>query len=104
MATAPRVWRLLAFRLTVYYGGVLAVAAGATFGLGYAIVTSAMRSRTDADLVREADRCADAYRTAGPTGLAARIEADARAIGTNLLPLVERAGRKRAHVGPVGLV
>jgi heavy metal sensor kinase len=83
MATAPRVWRLLAFRLTVYYGGVLAVAAGATFGLGYAIVTSAMRSRTDADLVREADRCADAYRTAGPTGLAARIEADARAIGTN---------------------
>ena len=80
---APRVWRLLAFRLTVYYGGVLAVAAGATFGLGYAIVTSAMRGRTDADLAREADRCRDAYRTGGLAGLSARVESDARAIGTN---------------------
>ncbi len=79
----PRLWRLLAFRLTVYYGGVLAVAAGATFGLGYAIVTSAMRGRTDADLAREAERCRDAYRAGGLAGLTARVDADARAIGTN---------------------
>ncbi len=64
----PRLWQLLAFRLTVYYGGVLAVAAGATFGLGYAIVTSAMRGRTDADLAREAERCGEAYRIGGLPG------------------------------------
>ncbi len=82
-AGPPRFWRLLAFRLTVWYGGVLAVAAGACFALCYAIVVSAMRGRTDADLAREADRCGDAWRAGGVPALARRVDEDARAIGTN---------------------
>ena len=82
-AGPPRFWRLLAFRLTVWYGGVLAVAAGACFALCYAIVVSAMRGRTDADLAREADRCGDAWRAGGAAALARRMDEDARAIGTN---------------------
>ena len=91
----PRVWRLLAFRLTVWYGGVLAVAAGACFGIGYAVVVSAMRGRTDADLAREAERCADVYRADGAPALRRQVEADARAIGTNdiFLRAYDGAGR-----------
>ena len=91
----PRVWRLLAFRLTVWYGGVLAVAAGASFAIGYAVVVSAMRARTDVDLTREAERCADAFRSDGPAGLQRQVEADARAIGTNdiFFRAYDRAGR-----------
>jgi heavy metal sensor kinase len=80
---APPFWRLLAFRLTVWYSVVVAVAAAASFAISYAAVLSAIRSRTDADLAREADRCSDALRTEGLRGLARRFEQDALASGTN---------------------
>ena len=40
----PRFWRLLAFRLTLWYGGVLATAALLCFLISYFVVVSAMRS------------------------------------------------------------
>jgi heavy metal sensor kinase len=82
-ATAPRFWKLLAFRLTLWYGGILAVAASLCFLISHFVMVSAMRSRTDADLLHEATRCMSAVRSGNIPALTRQIENDARATGTN---------------------
>jgi heavy metal sensor kinase len=78
-ATAPKFWKLLAFRLTLWYGGILAVAALVCFLISYFVMVSAMRSRTDTDLLREAN----AVQAGDVAAIQAQIDNDARAIGTN---------------------
>jgi heavy metal sensor kinase len=79
----PKIWRLLAFRLTLWYGGVLAAAALGCFFIAYFVVLWAMQSRTDADLLHEAARCAQVFAQGGRAALAAQIDNDSRATGTN---------------------
>jgi hypothetical protein len=74
---------MLAFRLTIWYGGVLVAAALLCFSVSYFVVLSAMQSRTDADLVRQAVRCSDALGRGGLSALKNQINNDARATGTN---------------------
>ena len=82
-AKGPRFWKLLAFRLTVLYGGVLVVSAFLCFLISYVLVASAMRSRTDVDLLREAGYCSEAFEQGGLASLNKRIGIEAPAIGTN---------------------
>jgi heavy metal sensor kinase len=82
-ATTPRFWKLLAFRLTLWYGGILAVAASLCFLISYFVMVSAMRSRTDADLLHEATRCLYAVRSGDLSAITHQIDGDARATGTN---------------------
>lgn len=82
-ATTPRFWRLLAFRLTLWYGGILAVGASLCFLIFYLVTVSAMRNRTDADLLREATRCMNAVESGDIPAIKRLIDRDARATGTN---------------------
>jgi heavy metal sensor kinase len=82
-ATTPRFWNLLAFRLTLWYGGTVVVAALLCFLISYFVMVSAMRNRTDADLLREATGCMNAVKSGEVATIKRQIEADARAIGTN---------------------
>jgi heavy metal sensor kinase len=74
---------MLAFRLTLWYGGVLVAAVLLCFSISYFVVLSAMLSRTDADLLRQAARCYDALQHGGVPNLKNQINYDARATGTN---------------------
>jgi heavy metal sensor kinase len=82
-AKAPKFWKLLAFRLTLLYGGVLVVSAFLCFLISYILVASAMRNRTDADLLREAANCTEAFQQGGLPSLKKLIDVEAPAIGTN---------------------
>jgi heavy metal sensor kinase len=82
-AKAPSFWRLLAFRLTLLYGGVLVASALVCFLISYLLVSSAMQSRTDVDLLREAAYCAQSFQQGGLPALKKRIDVEAPAIGTN---------------------
>jgi len=79
----PKFWRTLAFRLTLWYGGVLAAAALGCFLISYFVIATAMRQRSEVDLTREGARCSDALKAGGITALRAQIDNDARATGTN---------------------
>lgn len=82
-AKAPKFWKLLAFRLTFLYGGALVASAFLCFLISYFLVAHAMQSRTDADLLREGDHCAQSFQQGGLESLKRRINIDAPAIGTN---------------------
>jgi heavy metal sensor kinase len=82
-ATRPKFWKLLAFRLTLWYGGTLVVAASLCFLISYFVMVSAMRNRTDVDLLHEATRCMSAVESGEVASIKRQIEGDARAIGTN---------------------
>lgn len=82
-ARSPRFWHLLAFRLTLWYGGVLAVSAVACWLLFYWISLSSMRARADADLLRESLRCSEALRTGGMPSLQKQIDTVTRSAGVN---------------------
>lgn len=82
-AKTPRFWKLLAFRLTLLYGGMLVAAALVCFLISYLLVASAMQSRTDADLLREAAYCAESFAQGGLAALMKRVNVEAPAIGTN---------------------
>jgi len=73
----------LAFRLTLWYGGILAVAALVCFLISYFVMVSAMRNRTDADLLHEATLCMKAVQAGDISAITNQIDNDARAIGTN---------------------
>jgi heavy metal sensor kinase len=85
---APKFWRLLAFRLTLWYCGVLLVSALLCFVISYFVVLTAMQNRTDTDLLRQAARCAESLRQGGLAALRNQIENDARATGTNDIFLI----------------
>jgi heavy metal sensor kinase len=97
-ATAPKFWKLLAFRLTLWYGGILVVAASLCFAASYLVMVSAMRNRTDVDLLHEASRCMDAVESGSISAVQFQIDADARATGTNdiFLVLYDSNGRNLA--------
>jgi len=82
-ATTPKFWKLLAFRLTLWYGGILAVAASLCFVISYFVMVSAMRNRTDADLLREATRCMSTMESGEISVVKRQIDDDAKATGTN---------------------
>jgi heavy metal sensor kinase len=82
-ATTPRFWKLLAFRLTLWYGGILAAAAVLCFLASYFVMVSAMRNRTDADLLHEATHCMNAVELGDIPVIQRLIDNDARATGTN---------------------
>jgi heavy metal sensor kinase len=94
-ATTPRFWKLLAFRLTLWYGGILAVAASLCFLISYFVMVSAMRNRTDADLLHEATRCMNAVQSGDVSAIKRQIDGDARATGTNdiFFLVYDRTGR-----------
>jgi signal transduction histidine kinase len=84
----PKVWRLLAFRLTIWYCGVLFASALLCFVISYFVVLTAMENRTDTDLLRQAARCSESLRQGGLSALKNQIENDARATGTNDIFLI----------------
>jgi hypothetical protein len=96
-AWGRKFWKLLAFRLTVLYGGVLVASALLCFLISYFLVASAMQDRTDADLLREANHCADSFREGDFTALKKQIDADARATGTNdeFFVLSDASGKRK---------
>jgi heavy metal sensor kinase len=73
----------LAFRLTLWYGGILTVAASLCFLISHFVMVSAMRNRTDVDLLHEATRCMSAVQLGNISAVTRQIENDARATGTN---------------------
>lgn len=82
-ARAPRFWHLLAFRLTLWYGGVLALSLLACWLLFYWVTLSSMRARADADLLRESLRCSEALRKGGMPSLQKQIDIVTRSAGVN---------------------
>jgi len=82
-AKTPSFWRLLAFRLTLWYGGVLVVSSLLCFLISYVVVVSSMRARADADLLREASLCSDALESGGPAFLKSQMDRVAHIAGIN---------------------
>jgi signal transduction histidine kinase len=62
---------------------VLLASALLCFVISYFLVASAMQSRTDADLLREAAYCVESFNQGGIASLQKRFDAEAPAIGTN---------------------
>jgi heavy metal sensor kinase len=59
------------------------VAASLCFLISYVVMVSAMRNRTDADLLHEATRCMNAVESGDIPAIKRLIDGDARATGTN---------------------
>jgi hypothetical protein len=97
-ARPPRFWHRLAFRLTVWYGGVLAVSAVACFTFFYWLMVSVMGANTDSDMLLYAQFVAQALETNGPAVLQSQINAEATSIGVDdiFFRVLDREGRQMA--------
>jgi len=91
-------WRLLAFRLSFWYAGLLAVSALVCFSVFYGLMISTMRTRTDADLLHMAKRLSDARAQGGMPAVAAEMAKESEAVGINdtFFRAMDRSGARLA--------
>ena len=82
-AKRPRFRHRLAFRLTVWYGGLLALSALACFGVFYGLMISSMQARADSDLTRLANLLSQSLATQGPAGLQSQIDTETASFGAS---------------------
>ncbi len=79
----PKFWKLLAFRMSLWCGGVLALSALLCFFIFYMIMVSSMRTRTNFDLSNEARKLSKIAQTDGFQAVKTEIEKEANSAGVN---------------------
>jgi heavy metal sensor kinase len=82
-AKSPKFRHRLAFRLTVWYGGLLALSALACFAAFYGLMISSMQARADSDLTRLANLLTQSLAQQGPSGLQAQIDTETASFGAS---------------------
>src|SRR5262249_36861353 len=80
---APRFFHRLAVRLSLWYGGVLAVSSLLAFAVFYVVLATAIRQRTDPSLLTHAKETADELANGGVPAALDVLRREVAAAGTN---------------------